>query len=765
MYDRPRYPTPYEISHQSKIHNDYFDSRETSASQYESDTSNLIQSFNKLSPNEQEIDCNIDDDFNSYNNIFASSISTNHPLPVFSKSSHPISVPSTVKNSSKPIGTNKFYGNILLDTQTLPVWTHPYSVWFSKDVGYEGLATCQNSKSSRTFGPDPNASNSQYFYSQVGVKQIILGSLDFNSSTTIGLENIKHLSTDIVIQSSCYGRLVCPTVQGQGFITGIYYNLTPKLTSVVGFKEINLETSPRQGIKKYKILLQNNDTWLLYITIPREETLNLDLKNGNTIVAGNPVNGVVFQLSANDDAAFDKVAGSYPTSATLNGFTSGSSGVYSINYSVSGSSNNGTTVLYALPHHIDTFTRDMDSLKTNIKLETTTKGTAIAYLTNKLKFKLSVPADISLDPYSSIAGASIRYSKSAIDSIRNASLVEVNHDILNLSNVDSMYTSGKILAKYSWVLYVTHYVLKDHDLTTTLLEKLKIAIERFSNNKQQVPLSYDQTWKGIVSTADFSGDFGNSYYNDHHFHYGYHVMASAITAKVDAELGGSFLNTIKDWVNDLVRDIATPSDDDEYFPAFRSFDWYNGHSWAKGLFSSGDGKDEESSSEDYNSWFATKIWGEVIGDTALTQRSLLQLGIMKNSVNHYFLYSNNNTTEPSKIIGNKVSGILFENKIDHTTYFGNSIQYIQMIHAIPISSISSYIRNPSFVQEEWKQKLESVVDNVTDGWKGIIYLNLALYDPKSSFEFFNSPSFSDNYLDNGQSKTWSLAYSGAFGSS
>ena len=87
-----------------------------------------------------------------------------------------------------------------------------------------------------------------------------------------------------------------------------------------------------------------------------------------------------------------------------------------------------------------------------------------------------------------------------------------------------------------------------------------------------------------------------------------------------------------------------------------------------------------------------------------------------------------------------------------------------MIHAIPITSISSFIRTPTFTREEWDQKLKAIVDSVNDGWKGIIMLNVALFDPNKAYEFFSSSSFSNNYLDNGQSKTWSLTYSGAFAS-
>lgn len=115
---------------------------------------------------------------------------------------------------------------------------------------------------------------------------------------------------------------------------------------------------------------------------------------------------------------------------------------------------------------------------------------------------------------------------------------------------------------------------------------------------------------------------------------------------------------------------------------------------------------------------------------------------------------------PPSFVPNKVSGILFENKVDHTTYFGNELQYIQMIHAIPITPASSFVRTPRFVEEEWKQKLVPILNDVKDGWKGIIMLNAALFNPQLSFEFFTKSN--EVCLDNGQSLTWSLAYSGAF---
>lgn len=96
-----------------------------------------------------------------------------------------------------------------------------------------------------------------------------------------------------------------------------------------------------------------------------------------------------------------------------------------------------------------------------------------------------------------------------------------------------------------------------------------------------------------------------------------------------------------------------------------------------GLFDSLDGKDEESSSEDVNFAYAMKLWGNLVGDTAMEARGNLMLAVLKRSLNEYFLLSPGNVNHPANFVPNMVSGILFENKVHHTTYFGTLNQYIQ----------------------------------------------------------------------------------------
>ena len=250
-------------------------------------------------------------------------------------------------------------------------------------------------------------------------------------------------------------------------------------------------------------------------------------------------------------------------------------------------------------------------------------------------------------------------SRAAVNLISAVASEEIKQDMDGQSNLDSMYFSGKALSKFATLIYTAKVLAHQNDIADQGLIRLKSAFARFTTNKQKFPLVYDTAWKGIISSAsyvlhDAGVDFGNSYYNDHHFHYGYFIHAAAIIASLDP----SWLNQNRDYVNTLVRDAANPSAQDNYFPISRAFDWYHGHSFAKGLFESADGKDQESSSEDAFFAYAIKMWGHVIGDASMEARGTLMLAIMARSFQNYFLMESNNANQPASFIGNKVTGIV-----------------------------------------------------------------------------------------------------------
>lgn len=692
---------------------------------------------------------------------FTSALPNGPPLSTFSRKVHEVSLPANMNNDKRPVETNKFYGNMLIGSQTNPVWTHPYSLWWSKDPSFLGIAVAHIQASQRVYGP---GSPPQYFFNPTGIKSFVFSSAEFSTQNiSLGFASLKHMSAQVSLQKNENQYIRFPLVQGMGFVTAVYHNLVPKIQSAVGFRNFK-NVSFSGEFNKYEIMLENNVKWLLYVTTPTGQFVNLNLQDSNLILGSNPVTDCVFQIVADTASEIDLAAGCYPVDCSLSCSSIGSKGSCSFNYSVAGSSKSGNTLMYALPHHMNSFKDVMSSRKINSQLDSTICGKMSGYLTNIFDMEVLIPNTLEFTPSTAILAKrdEPKFSHHMMESMKRSASLEVNGDLDSESDIDSMYFSGKVLAKYAWILFCCQYILKDAKLVSILLPKLKAALGRFIKNNQKLPLIYDTTWGGLISSGMSSQDFGNSYYNDHHFHYSYHIISAAILAKVDQDFGkGDWLLHNRFWVEDLIRDYANPSEEDKYFPVFRSFDWFNGHSWAKGLFESGDGKDQESSSEDTNASYALKLWGLVTNNSTLIEIGNLQLGILRTSLNSYFLYSNDNKVMPPAFIPNKVSGILFENKVDHTTYFGNELQYIQMIHAIPITSASSFIRLPTFVKEEWEEKLSAIVDGVNDGWKGIIMLNVALYNPQMSYAFFSHPSFNNCYLDNGQSLTWSLFFSGS----
>ncbi len=84
---------------------------------------------------------------------------------------------------------------------------------------------------------------------------------------------------------------------------------------------------------------------------------------------------------------------------------------------------------------------------------------------------------------------------------------------------------------------------------------------------------------------------------------------------------------------------------------------------------------------------------------------------------------------------------------------------------LPILPYSSLTRPAAFVTQEWSRIFDpsnpaarNPASKVQGGWKGILYANLALIDPRQSWEFFAREDFDPGWIDGGASRTWYLAW-------
>lgn len=651
--------------------------------------------------------------------------------------------------------------------------THPYSVWKCMDDQFKGLGISHTDAKQRVYGTDPNANPVEFFFNPVGICSLMLSAVEFQSSNYEFLVGeCRRFSIGLKFQSNSNGTLKTKLVQGMGFITGIYENsITPRVASKVGIQSWQSYGQLNNGLNKNILTLFDQTKWVLYTNAAfQQESPHSFISNQH---AGRKVIVQIAKLSSDDTtSSYDQVAGTYVVNCSLSGQQLNEDLIqYDFEYQTEGSSALNKSLQWVLPHHYQSATDETLSSQTNQQLDSTAKGMMHSFISEKFSMVEKLPPkNLTFDPWSETKGLTeIHHDKRCF--IEQVASKEVNEfNVIDESNTDSMYTAGKILDKGAFILYTVAFILKNETLTQIMLNKMKSAFDRFIQNKQLFPLVYDNNWKGIVSTnglndGNFYCDFGNCFYNDHHFHYGYHIHAAAIVAMTDNYYGDkSWLNIAKHWVETLIKDVFNTNESDPYYPMYRSFDFFAGHSFANGLFAHGDGKDEESSSEDYHCYYGIKLWSLVTNNQQLNTIVSLVLSIEKRAMGIYMLYTNDNTVMPPNFIGNKVSGILFENKIHHATYFGMNKEYIHGIHMIPLTPMSGYIRSVKFAQEEWNQMaLGNLVSNIQGGWKGLLILNSAIFDPTGAWNFFASQQFDQSYLDNGMSRTWSLAYSAGMG--
>lgn len=176
------------------------------------------------------------------------------------------------------------------------------------------------------------------------------------------------------------------------------------------------------------------------------------------------------------------------------------------------------------------------------------------------------------------------------------------------------------------------------------VDRLRRGVEVWLNGEAEAPFTFDEAWGGLVSCGcSWNGDgcdnvfpdcpsyadpglnFGNGYYNDHHFHYGYHIYAAAVVAEHDQEWGRRYFERVMLYV----RDIANPSAEDLFFPAFRQKDWYLGNSWASGIALFGgrpysNGRNQESSSEAIAAYEGIAMFGSVMTKAFKNGKSEIQ---------------------------------------------------------------------------------------------------------------------------------------------
>jgi endo-1,3(4)-beta-glucanase len=589
-------------------------------------------------------------------------------------------------------------------------------------------------------------------------EQMRLGALEPLSTHVLTAHD--YLSCELSYAGASGGSLKAPLVEGMPYVTVEYDGLTPVLAGASPFLTVNGSSSPGAIAATDRLLVTNGvgEEWVVYAS----PAIALSWEPGS-IHGTAPFHGVLRAALVkspqpanspfvvdNDLAVLDANRGVYPKSATVDAAIGGDQATVTFTWNTVGS---GDVLMLALPHHQDRLSGA--SVAAGVAYPSP-HGTMQAVQGNVWTLTYALPK-IDFAPPRPIDPSQAGAVRAALAN----DLGEVGQQAAGYSIVDP-YDAFRRFAAFARIAQIADEL---GDLQTANLARqgLEPWTSRWLEGNSTNDLVYDTSWGGIVvqgglQTADYY--YYNGYYNDHHFHYGYMIYSAAVTAKPGVG-DAAWLDASKhrEAVTALVRDIANPSTADPYFPPFRMFDWFFGHSWTLGILHDGRGRDQESSSEAVNAWYAVSLYGQSIGDDNMQNVGRLLAGMEIAAAQKYYQIPKSSTVYPPGLSDIGVAANPHSLMVDFETYFGLEDEYMYGIEALPFTPISEALLDPQWIADRYDSRIKPrFVAGIDPDWVAYMYMMLAVADPKAASEAMTTSPPPMYLWGNSQTNTlWFLA--------
>ena len=194
-------------------------------------------------------------------------------------------------------------------------------------------------------------------------------------------------------------------------------------------------------------------------------------------------------------------------------------------------------------------------------------------------------------------------------------------------------------------------------------------------------------WPALIGD---DASYGSQAFNDNHFHYGYFMVGTALTGLADR----AWLAQYGPMAKLVAKEYANWDRTDLNFPFFRTFDIWEGHSWAGGTSNAG-GENQESSSEAMNSWVGIFLMGNAMNDNAMTAAGAMGYAMESAAVNEYWqdIYQ---TNFPASY-GKSMNGQVWAAGLSYATYFDGDPAWVYAIQMVPQNHWNNYlVRNKAY---------------------------------------------------------------------
>eukprot|EP00667_Euglena_gracilis_P004593 EG_transcript_4617 len=624
----------------------------------------------------------------------------------FPQAAHPLQPSALWGSLEPPYPTGAWWSNLVLGDGAMPVVALPYAVAVSPKAGVEVSYSAARRVVTPTLVQDP-------FAADVALSAV---------------ETIRHHSVqgyDAVSVTVCMytatGSLCSPLVKGSPFVTVLLTNVTPRLTAgdqVMAVNGAYLRDGATVAGTQFALRLATGAEWLLV----SEEKVTLRLESG-TLMATGPVAHGVWRVAAVPSDAARRVllahSAAYPTGGDVGlsyneDFTRA---FVTLRWKRKGPR---PLLMLALPHHVDSMPRLTPALRPSDSF-LTIKGTMTG---------VTGDSWVMEEPLTSIRWSAknpIR-SPSQLQDIR----VALQQDMAAAPpSAPDSYTFGKQLGRLARLCLIAEEVGLV-DVLRRCLTALDAALAPWLQGTNPNALLYDITYGGVCThdgLRNAAADYGNGYYNDHHFHYGYFVYAAAVLAKHRRE---AFLAKHGPAMSCLIGDIANLNPNWRLFPVARHKDFFDGHSWASGLFPQHNGKSQESVSEAANAYYAVSLYGHAIRDPRMMNHGRVLLALELHAARRYWQMPAASTVYPASFRAHRMVGVVAAAEARVATWFSASVEHIHCINMLPFTPITEELLSPSYVAEEYpllRAALARPTAPVAEEWRGFIALAHAVVDP------------------------------------
>lgn len=485
--------------------------------------------------------------------------------------------------------------------------------------------------------------------------------------------------------------------------------------NVASFKNQVIETTP-DGRSVLRIS-NNFSSYVVYAPNAARMTLKdgvVSLRATDAVVVGtSPLN-----MSAKDRRSYDQAASAIVTATSVSYNVAKGIARTTLKYSTK---NNQPTIVATLPHQT---IAGNSATSTKLGELTTIRGKVELRLSQSIDYQTRLPTSEFIIKAPNNGNF---YTPTKLKEYLTADAKNIQTNTSSYDGSKELYRLANLLMVAEQTKSSTAPVFRDR-LTAELSDWLT-----YQPGKTNKYFYYDKIVKGLVAVEP---QYGSDTFNDHHFHYGYFLYACAMLGTYNPQ----FVRDYGKTVNLIAADIA--GDGDDVFPKNRTFDAYEGHSWAGGLQAFREGNNQESVSEAANAWFALGAWANVSANPKLKQKADWLYANEAAAANYYY-YQNQQNPFPVGYTHAIVS-LLWGGKNDSATWFSSTAEAKHMILTIPISGGSQYLNRSNELAGSLEALDAELNGAQPTSYQDILLLARSLTDPKTAQANFQSSLPLDN---------------------